>query len=400
MNGASCVRFGAKTNNDMKVKHMRKNEFYRFLTPTKGHDDISAKSVRELTPAGLNDEDARIADHVALSLDACDELPFEWGPQEQHFISQCEPARIVPYLVYRYKMSIYPQQKIVSDFPVYLLIEPASACNLRCVMCFQVDAQFNKKSSGYMGYMDYDLYTRLIDEAAAGGTRAVTLASRGEPLLHPRIGDMLAYAASKDAFFDIKLNTNGTRLTSDVAHAILKANVSIVVISIDSADAEQYAKIRVRGDFETVLNNVKEFMRIKKEHYPNSRTEVRVAGVRLKNPALLTTEQDEKAFFELWSGIVDTVAMTDAEERWDTYNNTQHPEMTKPCAYLFERMYIWWDGVMNPCDVDYRSRLTTGNATTMSIKDAWHGGMYRRLREAHLRGTRANFNPCDRCGVS
>lgn len=384
----------------MKVKTMRKNEFYRFLTPLKGHDGISSRSIRELTPAGLNDEDARIADHIILSLDACDELPFEWGPQEQHFIDRCQSSHIVPYLIYRYKMSVYPQQKIVSDFPVYLLIEPASMCNLRCIMCFQIDPQFNKKSSGYMGYMDYDLYTKLIDEAAAGGTKAITLASRGEPLLHPRISDMLTYAASKGTFFDIKLNTNGTRLTSDVAHAILKANVSIVVISIDSADAEQYAKIRVKGNFDVVLNNVKEFMQIKKEHYPDSRTEIRVAGVRLKNPELLTTEQDEKAFFELWSGIVDTVAMTDAEERWDTYNNTPQPEMTKPCAYLFERMYIWWDGVMNPCDVDYRSRLTLGSSKSISIKDAWHGSAYRRLREAHLRGTRSSFNPCDRCGVS
>ena len=30
------------------------------------------------------------------------------------------------------------------------------------------------------------------------------------------------------------------------------------------------------------------------------------------------------------------------------------------CSDLWRRMFIWWDGLANPCDVDYKSKLSLG----------------------------------------
>ena len=39
-------------------------------------------------------------------------------------------------------------------------------------------------------YQHADHFMRIIDEAHHGGTKAITLASRGEPTLHPQFGEM------------------------------------------------------------------------------------------------------------------------------------------------------------------------------------------------------------------
>ena len=130
-------------------------------------------------------------------------------PQENLFLNLHSHELWAQYLIYRYKFTTLPEQRLVTDFPTYLLIEPVSACNLRCIMCFQVDETFTK-SQEFMGKMDLNLFYKIIDEATAGGTKALTLASRGEPTLHPQLGDMLGYC--KEKFFELKINTNATRL--------------------------------------------------------------------------------------------------------------------------------------------------------------------------------------------
>ena len=118
----------------------------------------------------------------------------------------------------------FPKEKKIYDFPIYLLIEPVSACNLRCVMCFQIDESFTS-DSGFMGNMDLNLFKKTIDEAVEGGTKAITLASRGEPTLHPHLGEMLEYCKGK--FFELKINTNATLLNEKLIHHFCERKPSL-----------------------------------------------------------------------------------------------------------------------------------------------------------------------------
>ena len=72
-------------------------------------------------------------------------LKFKLSPQENNYIKNINEADILDYLIYRYKFTQYPKNKINFDFPLYILIEAASSCNLRCTMCFQSDKSFRKK---------------------------------------------------------------------------------------------------------------------------------------------------------------------------------------------------------------------------------------------------------------
>ena len=120
-------------------------------------------------------------------------------------INKTDHAR---YIIYRYKYNKYPQLKIVDDYPPCIQIEPSSICNYRCIMFYQIDTSFSKKSSGYMGYMDFEMYKNIIDQIE-GNVEAVTLASRGEPLLNKDFVRMLEYSSGK--FLGFKINTNACR---------------------------------------------------------------------------------------------------------------------------------------------------------------------------------------------
>ena len=293
----------------------------------------------------------------------------------------------IDYIVYRYKFRMNPIEYKLESFPPYVLIEPTSICNIRCIMCFQVDKSFTKKE--YMGRMPWEIFTKAVDEIAENNCQAITLASRGEPTLHPQLGEMLMYIKNK-GILDLKLNSNATRLTEKLSRDILEAEVKEIVFSVDAGTKETYESIRVKGKFDQVVNNIKNFNKIRKNEFPNSKTTTRISGVKVNDT------QDIKQMTEFWKEHVDEVAIKSAIPRWDTYNNEVN-SITKPCSQLWERIYVWYDGTINPCDFDYKSNLNVGNLNNITIKEAWNNMLYKNLRKNHMNKNRVLHNPCDRC---
>ena len=330
--------------------------------------------------------DKEAFDLIISDIDS-NKLEFIVGPQEQNYLKSCKEENILEYLLYRFKFKEFPKRKISSDFPIYILIEPVSSCNLKCSVCFQSDASFIKKE--FMGKMDFDLYKKVIDEAAANGTKAITFGSRGEPTIHPQIIDFIDYAKNK--FLEFKLITNATKLDDKLIHKIFQSNIDLVQFSIDSEDKKIYEKIRKFANFEKVLANVKRYCEIKKD-YKNCKTVTRVSGLKVYD------EQSEEGFHKFWGQYADEIVFKKVAERWDTYNNKLNEDLLKPCRFIWERMYVWFDGKINPCDADYKSYLSYGNVNKQSIKEIWNSKPFQDLKKTHLNNQRNKLTPCDRCG--
>jgi len=313
---------------------------------------------------------------------------FTLTPHEYDWLKCHEEEIWVDYLMYRYKFKVYPVRQKIGAFPVHLCIEPTSACNLRCVMCFQVDKSFSGDKK-YMGVMPWELFTSVVDQAAENKCHAITLASRGEPTLHKRFGDMLLYIHDK-GILDIKINTNATRFTEKLCHDILTAEVATVTLSVDACTKETYENIRVKGNFDEVHNNIKMFNDIREKHYPNHRTSTRIAGVAVEDT------QSPEEMEEFWSEYVDHVTIRQEIPRWDSYGNAMF-QKENICKLLYERIYVWYDGTCNPCDFDYKSLLAFGDATKESLRDIWSGDKYQQLRDKHTNKQRSCVVPCDRC---
>jgi sulfatase maturation enzyme AslB (radical SAM superfamily) len=300
--------------------------------------------------------------------------------------------KIVRYIIFRYKFYVAGKKKINLGYPPYVLIEPVSTCNLRCPFCFQMDKSFTKKP--YMGVIDFEFFKKVVDQADELETGAITLASRGEPTMHKKFIQMLEYMNKKENIFEIKINTNATFLTEEKCHAIFKNNVTQIVVSSDHYIKEHYERLRLGSNFEKVVKNVDMLFNIRKEYYPESLTEIRISGI--DNDRNL----DRKKFKDFWIKRCDHVSAAYPLERWDTYKNEVLTDLKDPCENLWDRMYVWFDGKVNPCDADYKSYLSYGSANEYNLKELWNGKIISNMRNIHLNNNRDKLNPCDRCGVS
>lgn len=301
------------------------------------------------------------------------------------------PDEVLPrYLVHRYRYEIFPQRVVVDDFPPYLQIEPSSICNYRCVFCFETDKTFTRRSAGFMGHMRLDLFKRVVDEAE-GRVEFLSLASRGEPLLCPEIAPMLAYTRGK--FLNLKLNTNASLLDEEKCHAILQSGVKTLVFSADAAEEPLYGQLRVGGKLDKVLANVQRFQKIRATQYGSSSIITRVSGVKVSAAQNLDSMQ------RLWGDLVDQVAFVEYNPWENTYQQPVN-DIGTPCSDLWRRMFVWWDGKVNPCDTDYKSTLSVGSIGAHRLGELWTGEAYDRLRRAHLEKRRHEQSPCNRCTVT
>ena len=75
-----------------------------------------------------------------------------------------------------------------------------------------------------------------------------------------------------------------------------------------------------------------------------------------------------------------------------------HHDINDPCEMLWDRMYIWFDGKVNPCDSDYKSYLSYGNCKNSSIREVWKSEKITKIREQHLQNDRIKIDPCNKCG--
>ena len=338
----------------------------------------------------LNQPQIKILDYIKkdLFLSGTKDRPkFKINPNVVKEIQSLNFNEIPKYLIHRYRYEIHPQIRIFDDYPPYLQIEPTSICNYRCVFCYQTDEKFNKRSGGHMGHMNLKTFKTVIDQAQ-GNIEFISLASRGEPLLCPDFKEMLLY--TKDKFYNLKINTNASLLDEQMSHSILESGVKTLVFSADAADSVLYSKLRVNGKLEKILENIKKFKKIKEKNYPRSKIITRVSGVKVNE------KQDLGAMEKFWGNLVDQVAFVDYMP-WENVYLSKHSKIQMPCSDLWRRMFVWWDGKVNPCDVDYKSELSVGNINGNNISDLWKSDNYNKLREEHENQNRNKISPCNKC---
>ena len=268
-------------------------------------------------------------------------------------------------------------------FPDRVYVESTNVCNLDCIMCptgLHIDTRPK-------GFMDWELYTSIIDEIAPFA-EAVVLHSWGEPLLHKRIIDMIEYA--KERNLSVETSTNATRLTEDVARRLIESGLDRIYLSMDGLTKETYERVRVKGNFEEVLGNIERFLELK--HELGSPIEADIQIVRLSE-----TDAEVEAFVERWqSSHADLINIKELDT-WggqiDEMSDLSVDESTvgvnedrKPCPNLWYHCHIHWDGVLVSCSRDYDAVTPLGNVRNGGVLKTWHGARMRAMRNWHATG--------------
>jgi len=304
-------------------------------------------------------------------------------------LARLEDRDVPRYLFHRFRYDVFPVRRELDDFPPYVQIEPTSTCNFRCVFCYQTDPSFSARGSEHMGMMSIDTFKRIVDQIE-GKVEFVSFASRGEPLMCRDLPLMLDYARGK--FLNLKINTNASILTESRSHALLSGAVGTVVFSADAAEEPLYSRLRVNGKLSQVLRNIERFEEIRQKHYPDSRVITRVSGV------FVDQDQDINKMVAVWGGMVDEVSFVKYNP-WENVYESPFSETSTPCSDLWRRMFIWFDGRVNPCDTDYKSVLAVGSVDADTVSVLWRGSAYEKMRAIHEGSRRGSLHPCNRCVV-
>ncbi len=376
-----------KQNSFFEIRHNQKNTLAETLTriaATRGKSDLIGK---------MSKAHKQIFNQACidlLDLDSLDKsLRFSLSPSVIEEIATYSDLDLPRYLIHRYRYEMYPQLKFLDEYPPYLQIEPSSTCNFRCVFCFETDPTFTDKSNGHMGQMTLDLFKNIIDQAV-GNVEFISLASRGEPMICKDIVPMLEYTRGK--FLNLKLNTNASLLDEVKCHAILGGGVKTIVFSADAAEEPLYSRLRVNGNLSVILKNIELFQKIRQKHYPGLSGLTRVSGVKVSD------DQNMDSMEKVWGDLADQVDFVEYNP-WENVYNQPANNLDTACSDLWRRMFIWWDGKVNPCDVDYKSTLCHGSIKDFSLSKLWQSSSYKNLRTHHIDSKRKDKKPCSACTV-
>jgi tungsten cofactor oxidoreducase radical SAM maturase len=312
-----------------------------------------------------------------------------------------------------------------------VIIEPTARCNLDCAICIR------RVWQEAPGEMSWDTFTRVIENLRAfPDLRALVLGGFGEPLVHPRIVDMVAMAAA--AGLRVTLTTNGLLLDRLMAQALLEARLDTVVVSVDSAHIRAFERAGVVEGVDRVLDNVhilRELARQRGLMAPRIGLECVVTRSTLEDLARLpvlakalgasfalvtnllphTPEQAADILYDRDEPLPCPSGWPVASGDWIVWGLTRLPRMRwgahRRCRFVEERaMVIGWDGAVSPCYALMHSypyyiygrrkevtRFALGRVGERSLAEIWTSREYVTFR-AKVRHFR--FPSCVDCGMA
>jgi len=291
--------------------------------------------------------------------------------------------------------SYLKRKEIPGYMPSRLWIETTSRCNLACGLCVNKDIPASQKKD-----MDFGLYKKIIDEAA-GDVYDINLFHRGEPLLHPQIADMISYGSAKN--IRTRLHTNATLLDGKLSRDIILTGLDMISFSFDGYTRQEYEKNRIGADYKRTLDNIKGFLKIKKEL--GTKKPITVLQIIECSSGKKTQEKLQRKSFlkgfknhppdrliirkpHNWGGLLDGCT----PDRDSLSGVSRHA-----CTFPWYSLTIFFNGKVYPCPQDFMGNMPIGDLKNNSIKEIFNGPKIRELRRMFKSKEIAKNLPCNSC---
>ena len=284
--------------------------------------------------------------------------------------------------------------------PKLITIEPTNHCNLKCPLC---PTGMGDTSVEY-GLLKLDKYKKVID-VFGKWAQSMNLFFWGEPLLNKSFTEMIRYASQSPYQIRSTTSVNLNAVTDKQIEGLLTSNLGTLHVFIDGTTQEVYEKYRVGGNLETVLNNLKKLLAVKKSY--KSDTTIKWAFlVNKHNEHQVETAKkmasDFGAAFEpvylkthLKEDYLNPVdKMVDKYSEWlpdnpeySHYNmdtKTRKRNM-KFCRKPWKQTAINWNGDVFPCEhVHTEEKDRMGNIFEQDFAEIWNGEKYVAARKELL----------------
>ncbi len=285
------------------------------------------------------------------------------------------------------------QEKLIKNgyIPLCIDIEVASICDLACPFCYRETIATPDK------IINDKLFYRIVDQAVEMGVPSLKLNWRGEPLMHPKLPEMIRYAKN-NGILEVIINTNATHLTEKYSKKLIDSGLDMMIYSFDGGTKETYERMRPGrfkdNSFDNVYNNIINFSKIRKS--------LGAVFPRTKIQMIMTNEtyKEQNSFFKLFNDYVDEVTVTQYSERGGNVADLNAKELEKykdlceklnlpndtrylrdsegnisvssyrlACEQPYQRMLITYDGRVSMCCYDWGAMHPIGYVSNDCFAD-------------------------------
>ncbi|MBI2251216.1 MAG: SPASM domain-containing protein [Armatimonadetes bacterium] len=298
----------------------------------------------------------------------------------KYFLAQ---GNILRHLLDRLRWHYHPRLKYAGRFPDHLDIEITNVCQLKCPMCAQ-NVTHTKK-----GFMDFNLYKKIIDEIAEYKIYSIKLSWRGEVMLHKDLFKMARYAKEK-GIKEAAFLTNLERFDKGMLDDLLNSGLTWMAVSVDGLK-ETYEKIRYPAKFDDLTEKLK-LIKAEKLKRKQKLPLIRIQSIwsAIKN--------NPKAFKDYFNNLADKIMFISDQVR--SLEDQEKEFIQDPdyiCSYLWQRLTITWDGKVVQCIDDENEQNVIGNVREKSLYEIWHSHKLNALRKLHKEKERLLNPVCNKC---
>lgn len=137
-----------------------------------------------------------------------------------------------------------------------LYIEITTHCNLSCEMCVQ--RVWDERA----GAMPLATFAQLMEQLQdLPEPPVIHLGGYGEPMVHPNFLEIVRLAKATGA--EVEMTTNGMMLNHHVADRLFDLQLDRINISVDGVTPDSYCDLRVNGDLDRVIQNLRYLHQLK-----------------------------------------------------------------------------------------------------------------------------------------
>ena len=146
--------------------------------------------------------------------------------------------------------------------PIAIRLESTTYCQLKCPSCPTAHGEIGSKFGN--GFLDPESFKKLVDQNPA--IVHVELSNWGEFLLNQNLAEIVKYAYEKGVVLTASNGVNMNTARKDILEVLVKYKFRQMTCSIDGASQESYSKYRINGNFDRVIEHIREINRHKQAY--------------------------------------------------------------------------------------------------------------------------------------
>ncbi|MBI3049029.1 MAG: radical SAM protein [Acidobacteria bacterium] len=321
-----------------------------------------------------------VVDEIVPTYEACagGVLDYTLGMQQKPLKAYANVGLM--RLARRFRSSTNPAR------PVVAYAEPTLYCNLGCPACptgLKLDVRPRVA-------MEFEWYRRVLDELGPY-LFFLNLYNWGEPLLHKQFPEMVAYAKQWDIRVIASSNLS-LPLEREYLERLVRSGLDKLKVGMEGTSQEEYARYRVRGNFDLVTGNMRTIQEIKREL--GLRTPKILIGFHVFEHNQHSVQEARRRYREWGADGISFAASFVSEQAeqqgirpstidaFNLYRAAGLETSREPCSWLWGAIVANPSGSISPCCgvVDERSDFVRDARGKSIFGTVWNNAVYRRAR--------------------